>query len=108
MKNAKEEENKIKEDIKKIFEEIEDKSKDKFSFLFFILTNHKPRGITKNYIFDNQKELEKKYNYNPEKFLGNLLKWYNPNRYKGAKKEDLKRLLIMREIYMVLNNMDDE
>ena len=108
-KNPKEEENKIKEDNKKIFEEIEDKSKDKFSFLFFILTNHKPRGITKNYIFDNQKELEKKYNYNPGEFLRDLLKWYNPNRYKGAKKEeDLKRLLIMREIFMVLNNMDNK
>ena len=61
--DPKEFERKIKEEQKEIINEIEEKFKQgKFIFFFYILSEHKPIGITDEFIFNNPRELESFYN----------------------------------------------
>ena len=105
--NPKEQDHKLKEGLKDIVEKINNKLKEgKISFLFHILTNHKPNGLDNNFIFENQEALEFAYNSNSKHFLKKLRKLYNPMRYKGDKEEEQKTHLIMQEISMLLNNIN--
>ena len=105
--NPKEQEKKIKNDLKDILDEIEKKSEEgKIEFFFFILSEHKPNGLEDDLIFDNQKQLEEVYNSDPKKFMKKLRKLYNPVRYKGDKEEEQKVHSIMQEISMKLNDFD--
>lgn len=105
--NPKEEEKKLKEDLKEIICEIDKKFEEgKINFFFFILSNHKPNGIDKDFTFENIKSLEDYYNSNKKKFIKKISKLYNPQRYKGDKLEEQKKHLIMQDISMKLNSLD--
>ena len=105
--NPKENENQIKEKIINIINEIDNKFKmSKFTFFFYILSEHPPNGIDKDFSFSSPRELENAYNLNKKKFMKRLRKLYNPVRYKGNKEEEQKVHLIMQEISMKLNSLD--
>ena len=107
IENPKEEENIIKERLKDIINEINNKFKEgKISFFFYILRNHKPNGLDKNFIFNNEKDLEEAYFSHKTKFMKKLRKFYNPLRYKGDKEEEQKMYCIMNEIMMKLNTFE--
>ena len=106
-KNPKEEENKIKEGLKYILDEINAYyKKGKFEFLFYILKNQKPTGLDESLIFDTQQKLEDAFNQDPKKFMKKLRRLYNPMRYKGDKEEEQKTHAIMQEIQKLLNEFD--
>ena len=106
-KNPKEEENKIKEGLKYILDEINAYyKKGKFEFLFYILKNQKPIGLDESLIFDTQQKLEDAFNQDPKKFMKKLRRLYNPMRYKGDKEEEQKTHAIMQEIQKLLNEFD--
>ena len=105
--NPKEAEQKIKNDLKDIINEIENKSKQgKIQFFFYILSKHKPIGLDDNFIFKTPIELENAYNSNSKKFMKTLRRLYNPVRYKGDKEEEQKLHSIMQEISMKLNDFE--
>ena len=105
--NPKEAEILIKNDLKDIIEEIDNKFKQgKINFFFYILTEHKPIGLEEDFTFTNPKELENAYNSDEKKFLKKLRRLYNPLRYKGNKEEDQKRHSLMQEISMKLNDFN--
>jgi hypothetical protein len=96
----------IKEKIKFIIDEIEEKFKQgKIKFLYYILTEHKPIGLDKDLMFQNAKELENAYEIDEKKFMKKLRKLYSPVRYKGNKEEEQKTHAIMQEISMKLNDL---
>jgi len=105
--NPEEQENKIKEGLIDIFEQLNDYyKKGRIDFLFYILKNHRPNGLEKNYIFESEEKLKEIYCQNPNKFEKKLRKYYNPIRYKGDKEEDKKACIIMQEILKFLNEFD--
>ena len=106
-KNPKEEENKIKEGLKYILDEINEYfKKGKFEFLFYILKNQPPIGIDESLIFTTREQLENSFYQDPKKFMKKLRKLYNPMRYKGDKEEEQKTHAIMQEIQKLLNEFD--
>ena len=105
--NPKSAEMKIKQDLKDIIEEIDNKYKQgKINFFFYILTEHKPNGLDDDFTFTNPRELENTFNSDEKKFMKKIRKLYNPIRYKGNKEEEQKRHSIMQEISMKLNDYD--
>ena len=105
--NPKGQDLKLKEGLKDMIDKINDKYKEsKISFLFYILTNHKPNGLDTNLIFDNLKILETAYKSDSKHFMKKLRKLYNPMRYKGDKEEEQKIHLIMQEISILLNKLN--
>ena len=105
--NPKEQENKIKEELKPTLNEINSYYKmGKFDFFFYILKYQKPIGLKDDLTFKTRKELEDAYNQEPKKFMKKLRKLYNPVRYKGDKEEEQKRFVIMQEIQKLLNDYD--
>ena len=105
--NPKDAEKKIKNELKDILDEIEQKFKQgRIQFFFFILTNHKPIGLDESFIFKNPVDLENAYNSDTKKFMKKLRRLYNPVRYKGNKEEDQKLHSIMQEISMKLNDFE--
>ena len=105
--NPKEEENKIKEELKTTLDEINAYyNKGKIDFFFYILKYQKPIGLTEDLTFKTRKDLEDAYNQEPKKFLKKLRKLYNPVRYKGDKEEGQKLYVIMQEIQKLLNEYD--
>ena len=105
--NPKEEENKIKEELKNTLEEINAYyNKGKIDFFFYILKYQKPIGLTEDLTFKTRKDLEDAYNQEPKKFLKKLRKLYNPVRYKGDKEEGQKLYIIMQEIQKLINEYD--
>ena len=106
--NPKEEQNKIKNDLIEIIDEINKKYQNgKTNFFYYILSEHKPNGLDTAYQFNNLKDLEYTYNIDRKGFLKKLKKLYNPIRYRGDKEEEQKIHLIMREISMKLNTMNN-
>jgi hypothetical protein len=110
----KEELDKIDEEFKKIFKKNEDIYKpDKIikenisDFVFFILTNHKPRGIKEEFNFKNKDEFNMIYNSKKEKLMKELRKRYHPQRYKGDKEEQRKEYCIMENIATKLNIIEN-
>ena len=105
--NPKNEEIKIKNDLKQIIDEIDNKSKEgKIKFFYYILTNHKPIGLDDDFTFESILQLENAYKSDEKKFMKKLRRLYNPVRYKGDKEEELKVHSIMQEISMKLNDID--
>ena len=105
--NPKEEENKIKEELKTTLDEINAYYiKGKIDFFFYILKYQKPIGLSDDLNFKTRKELEDAYNQEPKKFLKKLRKLYNPIRYKGDKEEGQKLYVIMQEIQKLINEYD--
>ena len=105
--NPKEEENKIKEELKTTLDEINAYYiKGKIDFFFYILKYQKPIGLTEDLTFKTRKDLEDAYNQEPKKFLKKLRKLYNPVRYKGDKEEGQKLYVIMQEIQKLINEYD--
>jgi len=103
----KEEERKIREELADIISEIETKFKQgKIIFFFYILSEHPPNGLDKDFIFSNPRDLENAYISNTKKFMKKLRRLYNPIRYKGNKEEEQKLHLIMQEISMKLNSFE--
>ena len=105
--NPKEEENKIKEELKTTLDEINAYYiKGKIDFFFYILKYQKPIGLTEDLTFKTRKDLEDAYNQEPKKFIKKLRKLYNPVRYKGDKEEGQKLYVIMQEIQKLINEYD--
>ena len=105
-RNPKEAEKKIKQNLKDIFDTIEGKyNQGIIPFFFYILSEHKPHGLKDDYIFENPRNLETKYQLNRNKFLRELKKLYNPQRYKGDKEEERKVYFIMQRISAKLNDI---
>ena len=105
--NPKEEENKIKEELKTSLDEINAYYiKGKIDFFFYILKYQKPIGLSDDLNFKTRKELEDAYNQEPKKFIKKLRKLYNPVRYKGDKEEGQKLYVIMQEIQKLINEYD--
>ena len=105
--NPKEEENKIKEELKTTLDEINAYYiKGKIDFFFYILKYQKPIGLTEDLTFKTRKDLEDAYNQEPKKFLKKLRKLYNPVRYKGDKEEGQKLYVIMQEIQKLINEYE--
>ena len=102
--NPKEAEKKIKEELHDVLIELDTKFKQgKFSFFFYILSEHPPNGIDNDFTFSNPRDLENAYNSDKKKFMKKLRRFYNPMRYKGNKEEEQKLHAIMQEISMKLN-----
>ena len=105
--NPKEQENKIKEELKDILDELNNYyKKGRTEFLFYILKNHEPNGLEQNYNFESIEKLKELYYQNPNKFVKKMRKYYNPTRYIGDKEEDKKKYVIMQEIIKFLNEFD--
>ena len=105
--NPKANENKIKLQIKEILEKIENKFNEGIIiFLFYILHEHEPNGLKKEYIFKNWKDLQDYYNSNKLRFLNDLKKLYHPIRYRGKKENDQKKYFIMKKISFKLNSIE--
>ena len=105
--NPKEDENKIKEELKYTLDEINFYyHKGKIDFFFYVLKYHKPIGLDDDYIFQTRGQLENKYNEDTKKFLKKMRRLYNPVRYKGDKEEEQKRHAIMQEIQKLLNEFE--
>ena len=105
--NPKSEEMKIKNELKDIINEIENKSKEgKINFFYYILTNHKPIGLDNDFTFESQQQMENVYKSDEKKFMKKLRRLYNPVRYNKDKEEGLKVHSIMQEISMKLNDID--
>ena len=105
--NPKEDENKIKEELKYTLDEINFYyQKGKIDFFFYVLKYHKPIGLDDDYIFQTRGQLENKYNEDTKKFLKKMRRLYNPVRYKGDKEEEQKRHAIMQEIQKLLNEFE--
>ena len=105
--NPKEDENKIKEELKYTLDEINFYyQKGKIDFFFYILKYHKPIGLDDDYIFQTRGQLENKYYEDTKKFLKKMRRLYNPVRYKGDKEEEQKRHAIMQEIQKLLNEFE--
>ena len=97
----------IKEKLKDLINQINDKFKEgKLEFFFYILTEHKPNGLEKYISINNFNELKEKYSSDKKIFIRNLRKLYHPSRYKSDKENELERYCIMQEISMKLNNLD--
>ena len=106
-KNPKEQENKIKEGLKYILDEINDYyKKGKIEFLFYILKKHEPTGLDESFRFETKQKLEDAYYENPQKFMKKMRRLYNPMRYKGDKEEEQKTHAIMQEIQKFLNEFE--
>ena len=124
-KNPQEKENKIKEQIKDKLERIEEeynkiilkKSESDptfyiyndrmLDFIFFILSEHKPRGLKKEFNCNNKEELRIIYNLKKEKLMKELRKKYNTQRYKGDKEDERKEYYIMESISKKLNFIEN-
>ena len=124
-KNPQEKENKIKEQIKDKLERIEEEynkiilKKSEFDptfyiyndrmldFIFFILSEHKPRGLKKEFNCNNKEELRIIYNLKKEKLMKELRKKYNTQRYKGDKEDERKEYYIMESISSKLNFIEN-
>ena len=105
--NPKEDENKIKEELKYTLDEINFYyQKGKIDFFFYVLKYHKPIGLDDDYIFQTRRQLENKYYEDTKKFLKKMRRLYNPVRYKGDKEEEQKRHAIMQEIQKLLNEFE--
>ena len=105
--NPKEDENKIKEELKYTLDEINFYyHKGKIDFFFYVLKYHKPIGLDDDYIFQTRGQLENKYYEDTKKFLKKMRRLYNPVRYKGDKEEEQKRHAIMQEIQKLLNEFE--
>ena len=105
--NPKEEEIELNNELKYIFEEINNKfNEGEIKFFSFILSKYKPNGLDENFTFKNISSLKEAYNSNKNRFIKKLNKLYNPQRYKGNKKEERKTHLIMREISTKLNSIN--
>ena len=105
--NPKEDENKIKEELKYTLDEINFYyQKGKIDFFFYVLKYHKPIGLDDDYIFQTRGQLENKYYEDSKKFLKKMRRLYNPVRYKGDKEEEQKRHAIMQEIQKLLNEFE--
>ena len=105
--NPKEDENKIKEELKYTLDEINFYyQKGKIDFFFYVLKYHKPIGLDDDYIFQTRGQLENKYYEDTKKFLKKMRRLYNPVRYKGDKEEEQKLFVIMQEIQKLLNDYD--
>ena len=105
--NPKEDENKIKEELKYTLDEINFYyQKGKIDFFFYVLKYHKPIGLDDDYIFQTRGQLENKYYEDTKKFLKKMRRLYNPVRYKGDKEEEQKRHAIMQEIQKLLNEFE--
>ena len=125
--NPIEEGNKIKEELKEklekidqefnkiyiiksktIFERIDEIDRDKMiDFIFFILMNYKPRGLSEEFNFKSKEDLKSCYNSNSKKLMKELRKKYNPQRYKGDKEEQRKEYCIMENISSKLNFIEN-
>ena len=124
-KNPQEKENKIKDQIKDKLERIEEeynkiilkKSESDptfyiyndrmLDFIFFILSEHKPRGLKKEFNCNNKEELRIIYNLKKEKLMKELRKKYNTQRYKGDKEDERKEYYIMESISKKLNFIEN-
>ena len=105
--NPKEQDQKLKIFLEEKINKLNVKFKEgTISFLFYILSEHKPNGLDSSFIFKDQKSLEDAYNSNSKNFLKKLRKLYNPMRYKGDKEEEQKIHIIMQEIAMKLNSLN--
>ena len=105
--NPKEDENKIKEELKYTLDEINFYYQNgKIDFFFYVLKYHKPIGLDDDYIFQTRGQLENKYYEDTKKFLKKMRRLYNPVRYKGDKEEEQKRHAIMQEIQKLLNEFE--
>ena len=105
--NPKEDENKIKEELKYTLDEINFYyQKGKIDFFFYVLKYHKPIGLDDDYTFQTRGQLENKYYEDTKKFLKKMRRLYNPVRYKGDKEEEQKRHAIMQEIQKLLNEFE--
>ena len=105
--NPKQEENKIKENLKYTLDEINAYyKKGKIQFFFYILKYQKPTGLDDSFIFETTDRLENVYNQDPKKFMKKMRRLYNPVRYKGDKEEEQKLYTIMQEIQKLLNDLD--
>jgi hypothetical protein len=97
----------LNNELKNIFEEINNKfNEGEIKFFSFILSKYKPNGLDENFTFKNISSLKEAYNSNKNRFIKKLNKLYNPQRFRGNKKEERKTHLIMREISTKLNSIN--
>ena len=105
--SPKEEEEKMKKELSKVLDNINNKfEKGIIPFFYYILSKHKPYGLEDDFYFNNEEDLKQYYNsHNKRQFMNKLRRLYNPQRYKGDKKEERKIYYIMNEISKKLNNI---
>ena len=105
--NPKSTEREIKDKIQEIFDLIDQKfNEGRISFFYYILKEQPPNGLPDYYNFENSQRLKNAYDSDSKKFLKNLRRYYNPQRYKGSKEEEIKKHSIMREISIKLNSYE--
>ena len=105
--SPKEEEEKLKKELSKVIDNINNKfEKGIIPFFYYILSKHEPNGLEDDFFFNNEVELKEYYNsHNKRQFINKLRRLYNPQRYKGDKKEERKSHIIMNEISKKLNSI---
>ena len=100
------EENNLKEKVKDIINKINEKfNEGEINFFFYITTNHEPPGLPEKYKFKNIENLKGVYYSNQKKFIKDINKKYNPQRFSGDKEEDQKNKIINEEIHKKLNSL---
>ena len=68
--NPKEEEIELNNELKYIFEEINNKfNEEEIKFFSFILSKYKPNGLDENFTFKNISTLKEVYNSNKNRFI---------------------------------------
>ena len=102
--NPKQQEQKLKQELKYTLDEINCYyKKGKLEFLFYILKYHKPIGLEDDFVFDSKEKLGEAYFQDAKKFMKKMRRLYNPVKYKGDKDEEQKIHVIMQEIQKLLN-----
>ena len=102
--NPKQQEQKLKQELKYTLDEINCYyKKGKLEFLFYILKYHKPIGLEDDFVFDSKEKLGETYFQDAKKFMKKMRRLYNPVKYKGDKDEEQKIHVIMQEIQKLLN-----
>ena len=96
----------MKKELSKVLDNINNKfEKGIIPFFYYILSKHTPNGLEDDFYFNNEEDLKQYYNSHKRQFMNKLGRLYNPQRYKGDKKEERKTHIIMNEISKKLNNI---
>ena len=105
--NPKQQEQKLKQELKYTLDEINCYyKKGKLEFLFYILKYNKPIGLEDDFVFDSKEKLGETYFQDAKKFMKKMRRLYNPVKYKGDKDEEQKNHRMSKVMQRIKKNQE--